>query len=238
MNYFSLILEILFPLRCSACGAKTKNSWLLCDECLSDTSYLSSPLCTICGTPFSEGVGVDHVCEECLRSPPSYSFARSLVEYEGAVVTLLRNLKYKCDISVRRSLLKIAETCDFKEFEECDLIIPVPLHKSRLRSRGLNQALFLARIFFLKRAEDIDLRSLVRIKNTRSQTALDVRGRKRNVKNSFEVLSSEHIENKKICLVDDVFTTGSTVRECCRVLKKAGAKEVKVLTFARVRGGK
>ncbi|MDG4475500.1 ComF family protein [Thiovibrio frasassiensis] len=115
-----------------------------------------------------------------------------------------------------------------------DWIVPVPLHPKRLRERGFNQALLLARAFFPKdRRITHDL--LVRTRVTEPQTRFNGKARRTNLKNAFGVVKPQHIPGKKILLIDDVFTTGTTVNECARVLKKAGAADVMVLTLARVK---
>jgi ComF family protein len=132
-------------------------------------------------------------------------------------------------------LLKIARSFDFSPFKCCEIFVPVPLYSRRLKKRGLNQALVLARLFFPERADCILPQVLLRIRPTRSQTELDAAGRKHNLKSAFSVKDPDIIKNKKICLVDDIYTTGTTVRECAATLKRAGAADVMVLTFARVR---
>jgi len=116
---------------------------------------------------------------------------------------------------------------------EPDLILPVPLHPKRLRARGFNQALVLCRKFFPKSKKRIDPHVLERHQWTRPQTGLNGKDRRRNVKNVFRVKKAEKIKNKKILLVDDVFTTGATVNECARILLKSKAVDVEVFTFAR-----
>lgn len=229
------ILDILFPPFCNVCKKKTVNRFLLCNCCLTIVRKITSPLCTVCGLPFEVREGQDHKCSACLKSLFTFSSARSIAEYDVPVMTLLHKLKYNYDTSVDKSLLKIAETFDFSGYEECELILPIPLYVSRLKQRGVNQAFHLAKLFFENRGEDIHNNILVRVNNTVSQTSLSGSERKKNVKGAFKVKNTEVIENKRICLVDDVFTTGATVNECSRCLMSAGAAEVRVLTFARVR---
>jgi ComF family protein len=114
-----------------------------------------------------------------------------------------------------------------------DVVIPVPLHKQRLKERGFNQSLLLAREVARVFGLEVDYRSLKRIRPTRPQVDLKPDERKKNVKGAFDVKSPERVRGRRVLLVDDVFTTGATVSECARVLKKAGA-EVYVLTLARV----
>jgi len=128
---------------------------------------------------------------------------------------------------------RIAGKVDQNLFATSDLIIPVPLHKKRLRQRGLNQSLILARLFFPGDRDKIDYTLLLRAEDTIPQTSLDGEKRRKNLRGAFKVPEPARIKNKSICLVDDVLTTGTTVSECSRTLIRAGAREVKVLTFTR-----
>ena len=201
---------------------------------MSKVSYLVSPLCVCCGDSLPGNTEGDHFCENCLRTPPSFSVARGIALYQNPVKQLLHNLKYNFDTTTLGPLLLIAQSSDFSTFESCDIILPVPLHSKRLKRRGMNQALFLARLFFPERKEDIYTDVLVRERPTISQTSLDLQGRKKNLSDAFTVKNIDIITNKVICLVDDVFTTGATVEECSRSIIAAGGTEVRVLTLARV----
>ncbi len=123
----------------------------------------------------------------------------------------------------------------FADIFSPDIIMPVPLHPKRLRYRGFNQSLVLAHIFYKEQKEKIDCHNLIRIKNTRAQTTLKGDERRLNVINAFSLNNSEKVKDKQIVIIDDVFTTGTTVNECSRILLKAGAADVHVLTLARVR---
>lgn len=193
-----------------------------------------SPLCVCCGDSLPGNTAVDHFCENCIRIPPSFHVARGVAIYQNPVKQLLHNLKYNFDTTVLGPLLLIAQSYDFSTFESCDIILPVPLHSKRLKRRGMNQALFLSRLFFPERKKDIYSDVLVRERPTISQTSLDLRGRKKNLKDAFLVKNVDIIENKVVCLVDDVFTTGATAEECSRSIISAGGAEVRVLTLARV----
>ena len=230
------IEELLFPPRCAVCKSfEGVAAEALCESCLADVSYMGSPQCTVCGREFSSRRIVDHVCEQCLRQAPPFALARSITFYEEPVRSLLHNLKYRFDTSSTTPLFKIAQSFDFSPFENCDVILPVPLYINKLKQRGMNQALILARLFFADRKGKINVGILRRIRPTISQTELDARGRKNNLRAAFLVQGCEIIQNKVVCLIDDVYTTGGTVTECARAIKMAGAAEVRVLTMARVR---
>jgi len=142
--------------------------------------------------------------------------------------------KPACLPSFTRFAKNLPQVAELGEVERPDLIVPVPLHPSRLRERGFNQALLLARAFFPKdRRVTADL--LVRLRPTEPQTNFNGAARRTNLKNAFGIVKPHRLTGKKILLIDDVFTTGTTVNECAMVLKKAGAAEVMVLTLARVK---
>lgn len=233
-----VIGDLLFPPRCSVCnGAGQEFSNGLCGGCAGKVVATGSPCCVICGRDFPGAEAHDHTCGECLRLPPAFSMARSLVYYDGPVRQLLHNLKYNFDTAAISPLLKIARGCDYSNFESADYFIPVPLHPRRLRKRGVSHAQVIAQLLFPGRKKEILVDTLVKHRDTPSQTSLDRSGRKVNLRGAFSIKHPEIIKNKKICLVDDVYTTGATVGECAKTIHKAGAAEVVVLVFARVRRG-
>jgi ComF family protein len=234
------LLDLLFPPRCHVCAAfdagLVPGTTSMCDDCFSQLVFIGSPLCKRCGCPFEMSArGADHHCPACLKKAPAYDTARSLLSYQAPVPELLHRLKYRADSSVVGPISQIiAHNGIIWEQETCDLIIPVPLHARRLRRRGLNQSHLLARLAFPADQEKIAINLLERVKNTNPQTGLDGIERRRNLKNAFHVTSPDRIEGASVWLVDDVFTTGTTVSECSKTLKKSGAKEVHVWTLARV----
>lgn len=155
--------------------------------------------------------------------------------YEDPVKEVIHRFKYQGNTACLPSFGRMARNMpELAAMADADWIVPVPLHPKRLRERGFNQALLLARAFFPKdRRIAHDL--LVRTRLTEPQTNFNGNARRRNLKNAFGVVSPHHLHGKKILLIDDVFTTGTTVNECARVLKKNGAAEVMVLTLARVK---
>jgi ComF family protein len=143
-------------------------------------------------------------------------------------------LKYGTDRTVLASLKNIAVRFNFGDFDQSDLIVPVPLFPKRLRERGLNQSLLLAHIFFPTQVQSIRPGILIRTRDTVPQTSLSGKERRKNLRAAFTVMRKKEVIGKIVCLVDDVFTTGTTAEECARTLLQAGAKEVRVLTMARV----
>jgi ComF family protein len=227
-------LDLFFPPVCASCLKPVFGPASLCDACAMEIQYLRSPLCISCGTEFTSDRGGDHVCGVCLQNPPPFTLARGIALYAPPVSILLHKLKYGTDRTVLSALSQVAVGFDFMDFISCDLIIPVPLYLKRLRERGLNQSLILARILFPMKTNAICPEILVRTRDTVPQTSLNGKERRRNLRGAFAVKRKEDVIGKGVCLVDDVFTTGTTVCECAGTLLRAGAKEVKVLTMARV----
>ncbi len=227
------LLDVFFPLTCHRCGERidSKENGICC-SCDKAIPFIQPPLCTRCGIPML--TGESHLCGDCLKNPPLYSLARSLVVYEDFPRRLIHQLKYADNTTVLIPIKKIARCFDYSPFIACDLVIPVPLHHERLKKRGINQSLLLAKIFFKESRLAINPLILIKNKKTCPQVQLGVSLRKKNVEGAYLVKNPYLIKNKRICLVDDVYTTGSTVDECSRILLRSGAREVRVITFARV----
>jgi ComF family protein len=146
----------------------------------------------------------------------------------------VHKLKYARDLSVIPALVELVNHYDLNEFSDINCVVVVPLHLRRLRQRGFNQAAVLARLFFADNLPLIKSDWLVRTRNTVPQTKLGKRARRKNLKDAFQVRAAVDFKGAGVCLVDDVFTTGTTVRECSKVIMASGASEVRVLTLARV----
>lgn len=216
----------------------------LCSGCLDDFTALEPPYCTKCGEPFKSRTSRDHLCGDCITGKKHFSCARAFAVYDGAILKLIHAYKYKGRTGLAKPLAALVYAAFLRHFDSngIDLTLAVPLHKKRLRSRGFNQAHLMIR-HMIKASKNrglpchrkitFDTDTLVRCRNTATQTGLERRRRIKNMKNAFEVRSPEKIAGKNILLVDDVFTTGSTCEECARVLMKAGAASVFVLTLAR-----
>lgn len=231
------IIDLIFPPRCAACDdlLEQHDALPFCPSCLAGIRFIRSPLCPRCGTPFEAAEGEDHLCGDCLTTERPYTVARSVARYQGALLTAIHRFKYRGKIGIGTVLGRImadfaAEIWDMKAFER---IVPVPLHRKRLRERGFNQSVILARTLSKRFGMPLDFTSLKRQSPTPPQVGLGREARAVNVQGAFTVSHPERIAGRKILLVDDVYTTGSTLEECARVLSRAGAKTVGVLTLAR-----
>lgn len=216
----------------------------LCIRCSDSIRLVRSPLCRVCGVPFTGGEGEDHTCGVCLTSSRKFDSARACGCYDNGLKHLIHAFKYRNIPQLAQPLGELLAWGFRKYFSDqgIDLVVPVPLHPRRMRSRGFNQAYLLAREISpgsqeLEQNRDLPMigpKTMVRIRATRPQTGLGRELRRKNIRNAFRVRRTEAVKGKSILLVDDVYTTGVTVNECARMLKKAGADRVAVLTLARV----
>ena len=221
----------------------------LCQVCITRFSPISSPCCTQCGRMFKSREGNNHQCGDCIKKPPSCAHVRSLGLYDGALMSVIHAFKYKNKIQLAGPLgmLLFSAFMQYDEIQPVDYIAPIPLHISRLKHRGFNQAFLLickwpSLISAFHGAGNggddrpsvlIDDSFLIRKTKTISQTGLGKDQRARNVKNAFHVTRPSRISGKRILLVDDVYTTGATAEECAKTLIASGAGNVNVLTLAR-----
>ena len=236
-------VDWLFPPRCRACGGRIhgRDAETFCVSCWSEIRLVSHPLCRHCGRPFPDASGDDHLCGGCLARPPRFALARSWACYprddssEHPLRHVVQKFKYGRKVSLGKPLGRLmARGCEeFLSQVDIDLIIPVPLHPKRLRWRGFNQAVLLARPVSRLTQVPLDPFVLYRSRETPPQTQLAEDERRANVRGAFRLHPEKPIEDKSLLLVDDVYTSGATVNECARVLAQGGAKQVYVLTFAR-----
>jgi ComF family protein len=178
-----------------------------------------------------------------LKTPLKLGRVRAAAEYKGIVRAAIQLLKYHSKLSLAKPLehLLFQTFLQYYETLPIDLIMPIPLHRSKMKKRGFNQAYFLSRNFkklyfqAFRRPPpwDTDLSSLVRIRKTESQTGFDIEERRKNVKNAFQIVRPGPIQGKHILLVDDVFTTGATCNEAAKALLRHGAARVDALVLAR-----
>jgi ComF family protein len=231
------LLDFFLPRLCVFCGEVTREESpaAVCPACEGKIEWVTSPLCPICGCIFPNREGADHPCGPCQTDPPTFTRARAAALYdeEGPTGQAIKRFKY----SRRLDMLPVMQhwlrrpLC-LELVREADVLAPVPLHPSRLKQRGFNQALLLAQAF---PEVPLERELLARQRATPPQAGLNPRERRDNVKGAFAVPRAELVKGRRIVLMDDVFTTGATLKECARVLRRAGARDVDVLTVARVR---
>jgi ComF family protein len=187
--------------------------------------------------PFSSGLEENRFCGACLRKRPFYEALGAPYVYEGALMESIHRFKYEERTHLANSLgtLLASFTRGWCQEANVFLVMPVPLHPKRLRERGFNQSLLLARHVASCMNADLDFLSLRRIRDTLPQTGLDRDKRPKNVRRAFEIKDPETVKERSVILVDDVATTGSTLNECARVLKTAGCVQVLCTVLARTK---
>ncbi len=220
------ILNLLFPVACVVCRAQVlERRWgAACPDCWSRLEPLAPPFCPQCGEP---APAIEGLCGRCRKGEYAFDLARSALFFTDTLREMIHHLKYAERVSLARSLGDILKVCLEHEPFSGRIVVPVPLHRKRERERGFNQAELIA----ARLGRSLETRLLRRRKNTPSQTGLSRSERKRNLAGAFEVRGPVA---GTVILVDDVYTTGSTVHEIARTLKRAGAQRVEVLTVARV----
>jgi ComF family protein len=235
------ITDLIFPPLCITCGAVLEEHAPLpfCTSCEAGIHFIRSPRCPRCGIPFPTAEGDDHLCGECLITERPYAVARAVGLYEKTLLTAIHLFKYRGRIGIGEVLGRIMADFAGREWDMTvfSLIIPVPLHRKRLRERGFNQAVILAHEMAKRFSVPLDFMTLRRELFTAPQVGLGREERSANVRKAFAVRKPEKIAGRKILLVDDVTTTGSTLTECASVLMQAKAEAVAILTLARALHG-
>jgi len=232
-------IDLLLPPRCPACGEIVDEQGLFCGPCWTSLRFITAPLCADCGLPFELPQDSDAHCAACLAAPPRY-LARAAFAYEGAardvVLALNHSDRPHLAIDMAAHLARIGG----EWLADDAILVPLPLHRWRLWRRGYNQAAELARALARETGTPFLADALVRRRATKSSQGLTPPERRRNLRAAFAVgeRARARIAGRCIILVDDVLTTGATADACARILLRAGAGSVRLLTFARVvRGG-
>lgn len=217
----------LLPCRCLLCRGETGSSANLCAGCLAALPTLTTS-CARCAIP----LGTPGLCGRCQAQPPSFQHALAALRYQAPIDRLILGLKYQHRLIHARALGELlAEAVANHGPSRADCIMPMPLHPDRLRQRGYNQALEIARPVAQRLGLPIDYHSLLRIRATPAQSGLRLKERARNVRNAFGVCAP--VDGARIALVDDVMTSTHTAQSAARSLLKAGAREVSVWVVAR-----
>lgn len=233
---FRALLDLFFPPLCHVCKAFIPQSGelLICSDCLNKISFLVSPLCRVCGAPFATEAGLDHVCGACLTDAPPH-LCRSATLLAGPVQELIHRFKYGSRVHLCRPLGLITATAlaQFSRDASPDLIVPVPLHSKRLRQRGFNQSQLLGEVLEKQWRLPLLIGNLRRVRWTEPQTGLHAGDRASNVAGAFAVRDPLRLQGKRVLLVDDVLTTGSTMLACAEALRAAKVAAVCAVTVAR-----
>jgi ComF family protein len=223
------LIRWVLPAACLVCGERGDGEADLCHACRTDLPWNDSA-CARCALPLPAPAPA---CGACLTDPPPLSAAWAALRYEAPIDRLLPRFKFHAGLAEGRLLAALmAERLPAGLLDGVDLVVPMPLHRTRLGRRGYNQALELALPLLRSTPRPLAVDALRRVRATPPQSELDAAGRRRNVRGAFEADASR-VQGRCVLLVDDVITTGATIAEAAQTLIRAGAREVRALAVAR-----
>ena len=234
---FKGLINLIYPLCCQTCGLKLEltNTRYLCESCWNKISKNQSPFCIKCGMTLPGSAQEKPQCGGCSKKDYVFTRAWSTGLYQGILKECIHLLKYgkKVFMAVPLGKLMADFINRYLDLGNIDLIIPVPLHPARLREREFNQSALLAEQINKRFNIPLSLNNLVKTRPTRPQTGLSGKERLANIQLAFKIKNSSLFSEKNVLLVDDVFTTGSTINECSNTLLRSGINNIYVLTLAR-----
>ena len=238
-SFFRKSLHTIFPTTCVSCDAPLWDDPVpfVCQPCWTTLVPISSPCCPHCGIPFTSPMALEyspsHTCGNCRSKPPAFTKAWSLFAYQSPLKESIILFKYRGKPCLTKPFIQ-AMIPALPPLPNLDFLIPVPLHPQRLREREYNQSLLLANGLKPYLQLPILLSCLQRVRETVPQTMLSKKERLSNLHRAFAVKDASLIKGQRILLIDDVFTTGTTLHECAKTLQKAGSGPVYGLTLARM----
>lgn len=233
-----MILDLLYPIRCPVCGKiRPYGGAYVCSSCEKELSYVSQPVCMRCGKELDSGErwnGKEY-CADCLRQQRDFSGGIALLNYNDAAKKIMAKLKYQ---NKREYAAFLADEMAKRHGRQIlrlapELLVPVPVHQTRRRERGYNQAELLAEKLGRRLGIPVKKGWLIRIENTKAQKQLGYNERQRNEKKAFGIVAGRHTDGiKTVMLVDDIYTTGATAQACTDVLLEAGVQKVYLISMA------
>jgi ComF family protein len=224
-------LDFALPPRCPACGTIVGEVHSFCTDCWKQVEFLGDTGCSACGLPL-QATDADQ-CGACLGRPPRIARTRAAVAYDEISRGLAIRLKYGRKVAIARTMARYMAPLVRKE-DSGEILVPVPLHRTRLWRRGFNQSALVARELSRRLGLRSDPFLLRRLKRTPPLKGMSPLQRRKTVAGAFKVTDKEKVAGKTIILVDDVLTTGSTAEACARALRRAGAARVELISWARV----
>lgn len=227
-DLYSGLLDLIYPPHCVVC--RDAGDGYLCPKCIEKITLIEPPVCYKCGKPCEA-----FMCDDCYQREYAFECARSAGIFDGPLRDAIHALKYRNHEAVADPLAEIMARAfaGTQLARNVDVLVPIPIHSSRMLDRGFNQSEVLARILARRIGLPVETKVLRKVRKTRHQVDLPLDERTLNVQGSFAIRHSEKISRKRVLLIDDVFTTGSTLDEAARVLLAAGATEVRAYTLAR-----
>ena len=230
------LARMIVPPTCLTCDNLVDVQGGLCAECWGQLHFIREPFCPVMGSPHPVDMGKGTMSLEAISDPPPFVRLRAVTLYGDLSRKIVASLKFSDRTDLAPWMAKWMVVSGSALLSDCDLIVPVPLHSRRLLKRRFNQSAELGRYIAKDSGLPFRPEALVRKKNTKQQTGLGEKERARNVSGAFVVPAEKCIDvaERRVLVVDDVYTTGATVKAACRALKRAGATAVDVLVFAKV----
>jgi ComF family protein len=225
------LLDFALPARCSGCGIIVEDVHSFCPECWAQVEFLGDSGCSTCGLPL-EATDAE-LCGACIARPPRIQRTRSAVAYDDLSRSIAIRLKYGRKVALARTMARYMAPLIRADAGNV-ILVPVPLHRSRLWQRGFNQSALVAAEIARRTGLKSDLRLLRRVKRTPALKGMSMDQRRRTVAGAFSIDPAAELEGRTVVLVDDVLTTGSTANACAKALKRAGAARVELVSWARV----
>jgi len=231
------LADLIYPAHCLLCEKHLPNRGTIhvCNDCLAEVSSFDRNICNKCGHPTGPYARNDKRCPNCRNARLHFRRAVAVGRYRGPIKKLVTGLKFRCDsmyaVPLGKMISDLATRLNLHH--NADLVVPVPLHRTRRAERGFNQSELIAQEVSERLRLPLSIENLRRIRNTATQTRFTRAQRERNMREAFSVSRPKHFDDKIILLIDDVMTTGATTSECARMLYDAGALSVTVLTAAR-----
>jgi len=240
-SFTSAVLDLIYPNNCINCKTAIIDrdyGFSLCQDCWQSIEKNLPPFCLKCGVHLEDiKTGID-LCKDCQKQQFYFDKAFSVFLYKGIIKELIHKFKYSNKTMLAKVFAQMIFdfTMNFNiQFSDYDIMLPVPLHSTRLREREYNQCEILAQQLQKFFPIQLSTKDVKRIKNTKSQITLDKVSRWKNVEDIFKITNEYIFEDKNVLIVDDLITTGATASELAKTLKESGARTVSVLTIAKAK---
>jgi ComF family protein len=235
-TFARVLTDVVLPPQCLSCDAPVGVHGALCARCWSGLRLIEQPYCARLGTPFTHEIGPGAVSPEAIADPPPFDRCRAVAVFDNVSRALVHGLKYRDRVELGSWMASWMRRAGADVVDAADVIVPVPLHRGRLWWRRYNQSMLLAQGVGRSSGKPVSTALLHRVRATEQQVGLTADQRDRNVRGAFRVpdAAKAAVAGRRVLLVDDVYTTGATVKAATRALLRAGASAVDVLVFARV----